>query len=118
MKPPEPGFSETMRPRIERLDARCHELGWHLDFLSPGWLTEELMPIFARMRCAFSLAHMGMFRAEAGPDQPGFRKLIDLLRHGDLPYLLSSTFSRLTTTSPEPVRRTRLTVPTYSGDPE
>jgi 2-pyrone-4,6-dicarboxylate lactonase len=78
-----PGFSETMRPRIERLDARCAELGWHLDFLGPGWLTEELMPIFARMRCAFSLAHMGMFRAEAGPDQPGFRKLIDMLRHGD-----------------------------------
>ena len=83
VKPPEPGFSATMRPRIERLDARCHELGWHLDFLAPGWLTEELLPIFARMRCHFSIAHMGMFRTEAGPDQPGFRKLIDLLRHGD-----------------------------------
>jgi predicted TIM-barrel fold metal-dependent hydrolase len=83
VKPHAPGFSETMRPRIERLDARCAELGWHLDFLGPGWLTEELMPIFARMRCAFSLAHMGMFRTEAGPDQPGFRKLIDMLRHGD-----------------------------------
>lgn len=83
VKPPEPGFSETMRPRIERLDARCHELGWHLDFLAPGWLTEELLPVFARMRCSFSLAHMGMFRAEAGPDQPGFRKLLDLLRQGD-----------------------------------
>ncbi|MEA2878356.1 MAG: hypothetical protein QOF14_3552 [Hyphomicrobiales bacterium] len=83
VKPHAPGLSETMRPRIERLDARCAELGWHLDFLAPGWLSEELMPIFARMRCAFSLAHMGMFRAEAGPDQPGFRKLIDLLRHGD-----------------------------------
>ncbi|MEA2870095.1 MAG: hypothetical protein QOH67_71 [Hyphomicrobiales bacterium] len=83
VKPAAPGFSETMRPRIERLDARCAELGWHLDFLAPGWLTEALMPIFARMRCAFSLAHMGMFRAEAGPDQPGFRKLIDMLRHGD-----------------------------------
>lgn len=83
VKPSEPGFSDAMRPRIERLDARCHELGWHLDFLTPGWLTEELLPIFERMRCQFSLAHMGMFRAEAGPDQPGFRKLLDLLRHGD-----------------------------------
>ena len=26
---------------------------------------------------------MGMFRAEAGPKQPGFQKLIDLLRHGE-----------------------------------
>jgi 2-pyrone-4,6-dicarboxylate lactonase len=83
VKPLEPGFSETMRPRIERLDMRCHELGWHLDFLAPGWLTEELMPIFGRMRSSFSIAHMGMFRAEAGPLQPGFGKLLDMLRHGD-----------------------------------
>jgi predicted TIM-barrel fold metal-dependent hydrolase len=83
VKPAAPGFSSTMRPRIERLDARCAELGWHLDFLAPGWLTEELLPLFARMRCSFSLAHMGMFRAEAGPAQPGFQKLLDLLRHGD-----------------------------------
>ena len=41
VKPAAPGFAETMRPRIERLDARCAELGWHLDFLLPGWLTEE-----------------------------------------------------------------------------
>jgi 2-pyrone-4,6-dicarboxylate lactonase len=82
VKPLEPGFSETMRPRIVRLDARCHELGWHLDFLGPGWLTEELMPIFGQMRCSFSIAHMGMFRAEAGPQQPGFVKLLDILRHG------------------------------------
>ena len=83
VKSVEPGFSATLRPRIARLDARCAELGWHLDFLSPGWLTEELLRVFAKMRCSFSLAHMGMFRAEAGPSQPGFRKLVDLLRHGD-----------------------------------
>ena len=67
VKPPAPGFSATMRPRIERLDARCAELGWQLDFLHPGWLTEELLPVFAQMRCSFTIAHMGMFRAEAGP---------------------------------------------------
>jgi predicted TIM-barrel fold metal-dependent hydrolase len=26
---------------------------------------------------------MGMFRAEAGPQQSGFKKLLDLVRHGD-----------------------------------
>lgn len=83
VKAAEPGFSDTMRPRILGLDARCAELGWHLDFLTPGWLTEELLRIFAGLRCSFSLAHMGMFRAEAGPSQPGFLKLIDLLRNGD-----------------------------------
>src|SRR5207244_6518618 len=30
MKPAAHGFAKTMRPRIERLDARCAELGWHL----------------------------------------------------------------------------------------
>jgi len=83
VKPPEPGFAQTMQPRIARLDARCHELGWHLDFLGPGWLTEELMPIWAKMRCPYSIAHMGMFRAAAGPGQGGFRRLIEMLRHGD-----------------------------------
>jgi 2-pyrone-4,6-dicarboxylate lactonase len=72
-----------MRPRIERLEARCAEMGWQLDFLHPGWLTEELLPVFARLRCFFTIAHMGMFRAEAGPQQSGIRKLIDLLRHGE-----------------------------------
>jgi 2-pyrone-4,6-dicarboxylate lactonase len=82
VKPPTPGFSETMRARIERLDARCAELGWHLDFLGPGWLTEELMPVFAKLRVPFTIAHMGMFRAEAGVLQRGFQRLLDLLRHG------------------------------------
>src|SRR5262249_30547047 len=83
VKPSEPGFSATMLPRIERLDARLHELGWHLDFLAPGWLTEELLPIFAKMRCSFSVAHMGMFLAKDGPQQRGFQKLIDIVKNGD-----------------------------------
>jgi 2-pyrone-4,6-dicarboxylate lactonase len=82
VKAPTPGFSATMRPRIERLDARCAELGWQLDFLAPGWLTEELIPVFAKLRAPFTIAHMGMFRAEQGVRQGGFQKLLYLLRHG------------------------------------
>jgi predicted TIM-barrel fold metal-dependent hydrolase len=41
IKPPEPGFSKTMLARIKRLDERCAETGWMLDFLTPGWLTQE-----------------------------------------------------------------------------
>ena len=82
VKPREPGFSETMKPRIARLDARCAELGWMLDFLHPGWLTEELLPVFAKLRSPFTVAHMGMFLAKDGPQQPGFQKLIDLVRNG------------------------------------
>jgi predicted TIM-barrel fold metal-dependent hydrolase len=83
VKPRQPGFSETMKPRIARLDARCAELGWMLDFLHPGWLTEELLPVFAKLRVPFSIAHMGMFLAKDGPQQAGFRKLLELARDSD-----------------------------------
>lgn len=83
VKPVTAGLAESMRPRIERMDARCHELGWHLDFLSPGWLTEEHLPVFKKLRCEFSIAHMGMFLAKDGPEQPGFKKLINLVANGN-----------------------------------
>ena len=83
VKQPEVGFAVSLLPRIQRLDARCAEIGWHLDFLLPGWLTAELMETLRTLRASFSLAHMGMFLAKDGAGQPGFRALIDLLRHGE-----------------------------------
>jgi 2-pyrone-4,6-dicarboxylate lactonase len=83
VKPPEAGFAAGLLPRIVRLDARCAEIGWHLDFLLPGWLTQELMGTLHRLRAPFSLAHMGMFLAGAGVGQAGFCQLLDLLRHGE-----------------------------------
>lgn len=35
-----------------------------LDFLTPGWLTRELLPTFEKLKSPFSLAHMGMFLAK------------------------------------------------------
>jgi 2-pyrone-4,6-dicarboxylate lactonase len=83
VKQPEAGFAASLLPRIQRLDARCAEIGWHLDFLLPGWLTAEVMDTLRRLRAPFSVAHMGMFLAKDGAGQPGFRALIDLLRHGE-----------------------------------
>lgn len=80
--PPTSGLAEALRPRIDRLAARCLELGWHLDFLLPGWLTAELMPVLAALPVDFSLAHMGMFQAAEGVAQPGFQALLRLLRGG------------------------------------
>ncbi len=82
IKPPEPGFARSMEPRIRTLAARCAELGWHLDFLLPGWLTQELMPLLASLRIDFTLAHLGMNLAKHGAQAEGFRQLIDLLRNG------------------------------------
>jgi predicted TIM-barrel fold metal-dependent hydrolase len=83
IKPPEPGFSKTMLARIERLDRRCSEIGWMLDFLTPGWLTRELLPVMAKLRVRYTVAHLGMFLARDGAAQPGFREFLDLLKHGN-----------------------------------
>ena len=83
VKPFEPGFSNSMLPRIRRLDARCKELGWHLDFLGPGWLTSELMPVMKSLKCDFSVAHMGMYLAKDGVAQQGFQDLLAMLRNGN-----------------------------------
>jgi 2-pyrone-4,6-dicarboxylate lactonase len=80
---PQSGLADSLRPRIERLAQRCAELGWHLDFLLPGWLTAELMPLLRTLRLPFSMAHMGMNLARDGVDAPGFQALLDLLAHGE-----------------------------------
>jgi len=83
IKPFEPNFGDTLLPRIMRLDARCAELGWSLDLLLPGWLTQELMGTLGQLKANFMLAHLGMFLARDGVNQPGFQQLLDLLRHGE-----------------------------------
>jgi predicted TIM-barrel fold metal-dependent hydrolase len=83
VKPLEAGFAAKLLPRIERLRARCAGIGWQLDFLTPGWLTSELMPVLNKLDVDFTIAHFGMFFAKDGVKQPGFQQLLDLLRHGD-----------------------------------
>jgi len=83
VKPFESGFAPKLLPRIARLGARCAEIGWQLDFLTPGWLTAELMPTLKKLKLDFTLAHFGMFQAKDGADQPGFRQLLELVRHGE-----------------------------------
>jgi len=80
--PPETGLMQRLLPRVHRLAARCAEIGWHLDFLLPGWLTAEMLPILAQLQVDHSLAHMGMFLARDGPRQAGFVKLLELLQQG------------------------------------
>jgi 2-pyrone-4,6-dicarboxylate lactonase len=83
VKPYEAGYAATLLARIERLRARCAEIGWQLDFLTPGWLTSELMPTLAKLDVPFTLAHLGLFPAKDGVAQPGFRELLELLRSGE-----------------------------------
>ena len=81
--PYEPGLPEKMIPRIKKIAARCKEIGWHLDFLLPGWLTTEMVPFMKTLQVPFSMAHMGMNLAKDGPQAPGFQALLDLVNHGE-----------------------------------
>ncbi|HET7200091.1 MAG TPA: amidohydrolase family protein [Burkholderiales bacterium] len=83
VKPFESGFAPRLLPRIARLAGRCAEIGWHLDFLTPGWLTSELMPTLKKLRLDFTLAHFGMLQAKGGANQAGFQELLQLLREGE-----------------------------------
>ena len=75
------GLAEQLKSRILVLAKRCSVLGWHLDFLLPGWLTAELMPVFERLELPFSMAHMGMNLAKDGIDTPAFQSFLKLLKH-------------------------------------
>jgi 2-pyrone-4,6-dicarboxylate lactonase len=82
VRKPEPGLAAALRPKIVRSAAICRELGWHLDLLLPGWLIDDLMPTLRELPVAFTVAHMGLYPADAGPSQPGFRALVALAADG------------------------------------
>jgi len=78
----EAGLAQSMLPRIARLAAICRELGWHLDFLTPGWLVSELMPMLRELPIEFTVAHFGLFPAKDGVKQPGFQEFLKLVGDG------------------------------------
>jgi 2-pyrone-4,6-dicarboxylate lactonase len=79
---PEAGLAASMLPRIARLAALTRELGWHLDFLTPGWLVGELLPTMRQLPVSFSVAHFGLFFAKDGVTQSGFQEFLSLVNDG------------------------------------
>ncbi|MEW6672544.1 MAG: amidohydrolase family protein [Thermodesulfobacteriota bacterium] len=82
IKPYEAGYAASLIGPIKRQAERAKDLGWHLQFLSPGWLVEELMPTLKKLRVNFVIDHMGLFPPGKGIEQPGFQDLLNLLREG------------------------------------
>lgn len=82
IRKPEAGLADHMRPKITRTAAICRELGWHVDFLTPGWLIGELMPTLRELPVSFSVAHMGLYPAQDGASQAGFQEFLRLANDG------------------------------------
>jgi predicted TIM-barrel fold metal-dependent hydrolase len=83
IEPLTPGLSDKLLPRIKRMESRCKEIGWSLDFLFPDWLTAEMMPHLRELSVPFSIAHIGMNRANKGINTKEFNALLDTLKYGD-----------------------------------
>jgi 2-pyrone-4,6-dicarboxylate lactonase len=83
VKPYEAGFAAKLLSRIERFDARLSEIGWQLDFLTPGWLVSELMPTLRKLKVQYTVAHFGLYPAQDGVKQKGFQDFLALTRHGE-----------------------------------
>jgi predicted TIM-barrel fold metal-dependent hydrolase len=82
IRQPEAGLADALKPKIVRTADICRDLGWHVDFLLPGWLISELMPTLRVLPAEFSVAHMGLFPAKNGATQSGFREFLSLAGDG------------------------------------
>lgn len=100
VKPYEAGFADKITGRIKRLAERAKGIGWHLQFLSPGWLVKELMPVFKSLPAPFVIDHMGLFPAKEGIENPGFQELLRLLESGQCWVKLTAVY-RVSTNIPE-----------------
>jgi 2-pyrone-4,6-dicarboxylate lactonase len=81
-RPRETGLLEKHLPRLRWLDARCAEIGWQIDILSPSWLIIDMLDVYRTLKSKFTLAHFGMFLARDGAEQPGLLKMTAFLRNG------------------------------------
>ncbi len=83
VKPYEAGFADTLIPQILGLAEKIKPFGWHLQFLNPGWLVQELIPTYRKLPVSYVIDHMGLFPAEKGIGQTGFQQLLNLLAGGN-----------------------------------
>ncbi len=96
----EAGFSQKIISRVKPLAERAKRIGWHVQFLSPGWLVQELIPTLRELPIPYVIDHMGLFPAKNGIEQPGFRELLRLLGEGQCWVKLTGVY-RMSTDIPE-----------------
>ena len=68
---------------FDRIVARIAPFGWHVDLYLEAALLDELGPRLEALPMPYVIDHMGVVDASAGLEQPGFRKLVSLLKRDE-----------------------------------
>ena len=67
---------------IDRYEAICAEMGWHLQLLTSTRRLEPVASRIASLRVPVVVDHLGDVEVAAGLDQPGWKLLLELVRDG------------------------------------
>lgn len=67
---------------LEKMAARVHSFGWHVQFQMDGRQLHEREAVLARFPGALVIEHIGKFLEPVGTDHPGFRALLSLIDRG------------------------------------
>jgi 2-pyrone-4,6-dicarboxylate lactonase len=68
--------------RIDRYEAICAEMRWHLQLLTNTRRLEEVAARISRLSVPVVVDHLGDVEVTGGLDQPDWKRLIDLVRDG------------------------------------
>lgn len=83
---------------LDRYEAICEELGWHLQFITNAAQLVEVAPRLAKLRVPAVIDHMGHFSVSEGAESASMRLMIGLVSDGAW-VKLSGAF-RISTTPP------------------
>jgi len=67
---------------IEKCVKMTRELGWHIQFYTPGYVVRELIPFFAHLDADFVIDHMGYMLESDGLTRQDFDNLLRTLQQG------------------------------------
>ena len=67
---------------IEKCVRMTRDLGWHIQFYTPGHVVRELIPFFAHLDADFVIDHMGYMLESDGLTRDDFDRLLRTLQQG------------------------------------
>jgi 2-pyrone-4,6-dicarboxylate lactonase len=73
---PDPTEADMLRERIARQAPIAARLGWYLDFLTPVWLTRQLLPTFQTLNVTFAIPHLGLHSGDVHDDYDVFKDVL------------------------------------------